>query len=67
VLQLRMRGPTQLTPKEVTRSIRALVQDLGHRITSRDIEAYWRRGRFDGAFVMEPEFDVFQPCSEILP
>lgn len=56
VLQLRMRGPAQLTPKEVTRSIRALVQNLGHRITSRGLEAYWRGGRFDGAFVMVANF-----------
>jgi len=56
VLQLRMGGAVQLTPQEVTRRIRTLARELGQRITSRGLEAYWRGGRFDGAFVMVADF-----------
>jgi len=56
VLQLRMRGSAELTTQEVVRRIRTLVRELGHRITSRGMEAYWRGGRFDGAFVMKADF-----------
>lgn len=56
VLRLRMRGPTQLTMRQVTRGIRNVVQHLGHRVARGSLAASWRAGRFDGAFVMEADF-----------
>src|SRR5260370_2833827 len=40
VLQLRMRGSAELTTQDVTRRIRTLVREVGHRITSRAFSAF---------------------------
>ena len=67
VVALRLRGPVELTDREVRRRIRRLANDLGHRAPAGGMAITGRAGKFDGAFVMQAEFGAAWPRSEILP
>jgi hypothetical protein len=64
VVAVKLRGPEEVEIREMRRCIRKLAKDLGHRAPSGGMAITGRAGEFDGAFVMEPEFGVFQPCPE---
>lgn len=58
VVAIRLRGQIEWTIRQVRRRIREVAVDLGYRAPASGMAITGTAGRFDGAFTMEPQFDV---------